>query len=139
VVRLVAALSNFEPLQVEPDRERVEHVVESMTSRQTRVAVTTARHEELVRRYDAGETVKALAAEFGMHHQTVRAAVAESGVPVRTRERLTAEQISEITRLYEAGRTTTEIGARYGVYASTIQRQLKRVGVPLRKPGWPSS
>ncbi|MBZ5735144.1 helix-turn-helix domain-containing protein [Nocardioides sp. TRM66260-LWL] len=93
----------------------------------------------MVERYVAGETVKALAAEHGLHHQTIRAVLVEAGVLVRTRQRLTQKQLEEIVKLYESGLTTTEIGERLGVYASTVGRQLKKLGVELRAPGWRSS
>lgn len=130
-MRLVAALSNFELIQGEIPHGR-EKLAVSTTSRQRRAAATEALHADLARRYKAGETVKALAAEFGMHRQTVRAVVAGVRVPVRTRQRLTADQVDEIQRLYRSGLTTTEIGEFFEVYASTIQRALKRRGVALR-------
>ncbi|MBZ5735147.1 hypothetical protein K8Z61_11640 [Nocardioides sp. TRM66260-LWL] len=91
---------------------------------------------QLVTRYAAGETVKALAAEHGLHHQTVRAVLAKAGAMVRTRQRLAEGDVDEIVRLYESGLTTTEIGERFGVYASTIGRKLKKLGIELRAPGW---
>lgn len=91
---------------------------------------------ELVARYSSGETVKALAAEFCMHHQTVREVLCEAGVVVRTRQRLTSQQLREIERLYADGASTSELGARFGVAASTVGRALIRRGVVLRPPGW---
>ena len=93
-------------------------------------------HAELVTRYSAGETARALAAEHGLHHQTVRAVLVRAGASVRVRQRLSQSDVDEIVRLHEAGLTTTEISERFGVYASTIGRTLKKLGIELRAPGW---
>lgn len=93
-----------------------------------------------VKGYVAGETVKTLAAEHGLHHQTVRAVLIEAGVLVRTRQRLTQTQLEEIVQPYESGLTTTEIGERYGVCTSTVGlHHLKQLGVGRRAPGSRSS
>ncbi len=89
----------------------------------------------MVARYRSGETVKALAQEYDMHHQTVRQILVEAGVEVRRRQRLSDDNLTEVRRLYEAGATTTEIGEQFGVYASTIQRALHRLGVERRSAG----
>ncbi|MBV9832017.1 MAG: helix-turn-helix domain-containing protein [Marmoricola sp.] len=110
-------------------------------ARSTRAELQQARQaltDEFVRRYEVGETVKALAAEFGLHHRTVKARLMEAGVDIRIRERkLTDRQITNAAKLYESGWSTAKIGKKYNVSHNTIRRHLRRRGVKMRPMGRP--
>jgi transposase-like protein len=133
-VHLFSHLSNFEPPQLKSDLRTGAATVQVGSTRVDLQHEADELCTELVTRYTAGETVKALAARHGMHHQTVRAILVRAGAVVRTRQRLEDAAIDEIVRLYESGATTSEIGERFGVYASTIGRQLQKRGIDRRPP-----
>lgn len=135
MVLLLSVLSNFEPPQLTSASGASTAATKRVETRADLQKQVDELHAELVDRYSAGETVKSLAAEHGLHHQTVRAVLVQAGALVRTRQRLAQCDIEEIVRLYEAGLTTTEIGEQFGVYASTIGRKLRKLGIELRVIG----
>lgn len=135
MVHLVSVLSNFEPIQLRIEaaartKRREPRLTRADLRRRIRV-----RDQQLIKRYEAGETVKRLAREFGMNHSTIRALLVEAGVTVRTRRRLSVEQIARAHDLYLDGYSTTQIAELFGCYASTIGRALVKLGVSLRPPG----
>lgn len=135
MVRLLAHLSNFEPVQIKVKINRGQGRHKRAPSRADLHKRRTRLHKQLVKRYQAGETVKTLAAEHNLHHGTVRAVLVEAGVEIRTRRRLTDAQVAHARDMYLAGFTTTEIGEVLGVYASTVGRALIKAGVRLRPAG----
>jgi DNA invertase Pin-like site-specific DNA recombinase len=135
MVLLLGALSNFEAIQIGVKTKLTPPLETGALTRADLQEQTADLHGQLVARYRAGETVKALAREFGLHHGTVRGVLQDAGITIRTRRRLTTQQLEEAKRLYLAGQSTTEIGERFGCYASTIGRALLKLGVTLRPPG----
>jgi transposase len=95
--------------------------------------------------YEAGATVRELAARSGLSHGTVLNRLAEAGTtmrtPAQTRRRTRAEQAAARRRLaaelrasYNAGATVREL-AIPGRSARTVRRLLAEAGTPMRTPG----
>lgn len=103
--------------------------VAALEKRQT--SITPALRAELAARYEAGATIRELAAWSGAHRQTVVRHLARAGVELR-RLGLTGEQAQNARDLYVEGSTLVEIAARLSVAASTIRSCLLRQGVRLR-------
>jgi len=82
--------------------------------------------------YEAGETTKELAAEYGIHRVTVSSHLRWAGIPLR-RSGLNAAQIAEAADLYRAGYSSERIAERFGVNADTVIRALRRAGVAIRR------
>lgn len=101
----------------------------ALEKRQT--SITPALRAELMARYEAGATIRQLAAWSGAHRQTIVRHLVRAGVELR-RGGLTDQQSELVRQLYSDGLTLVEIGARLGVAASTVARCLRRQGVVLR-------
>jgi transposase-like protein len=94
--------------------------------------------QQLADRYQAGEGVKALAAELGMHHRTVKKRLEAAGVVLREQRILSDDQIERARGMYEQGMSTQHIGTEFGVSHNTIRRHLHHMGVEMRPMGRPS-
>lgn len=81
--------------------------------------------------YEAGKSIKELAAEFGINRMTVSSYLRRTGAPLR-RPGLDAEQTAEAVDLYEAGRSSGRLAERFDVSADTILEALRRAGVAIR-------
>jgi DNA-directed RNA polymerase specialized sigma24 family protein len=88
---------------------------------------------EVARRYAAGETVEALAAEFGCSTSTVKATVERAGVTLRARGRPKSASDEAITALFEQGMTHAQIAAELGVPRPTVSNALSRLGLRRRR------
>jgi len=86
---------------------------------------------ELAKRYEAGATIRDLAAWSGAHRQTVVRHLVGAGVEMRPLG-LANEQAESARLLYLDGLTLVEVAARFDVAASTIRRCLLDAGVKLR-------
>jgi hypothetical protein len=86
---------------------------------------------QMATRYEAGESAKALAAEFGISRASLMLRLQAAGVEIR-RQRLGVQEIEEATRLYASGLSLAKIGVRFGVDHTTLRRQLLRRGVRMR-------
>jgi DNA-binding CsgD family transcriptional regulator len=86
---------------------------------------------ELVKAYQDGQTVYALADRFGIHRTTVSAHLHRQGSSLR-RQGLTPDDIAQAQRLYAAGWSLARIGDRLHADAHTIRRALKTRGVRMR-------
>jgi DNA-binding transcriptional regulator LsrR (DeoR family) len=139
MVLLVGALYNFERFQTDVKKRLPAPEVARAHTRADLQEQARQLEADLIARYESGETVKALAREHGMHHQTVRRLLVAAGVEMRCKQRLSDDDLVEIRRAYQAGATTTELGDQLGVSATAIQRALKRMGIPrrpaARRPG----
>lgn len=88
---------------------------------------------ELTERFQAGETITALAATFDVHRSTIHTHLDQLGIPRSpTLRKLSDDQVAEAVQLYCAGSSTATIGGHFGVDASTVATALKRVGERLR-------
>jgi hypothetical protein len=77
-----------------------------------------------------------LAAEFGIHRDTVHDILERQGV-LRPRG-LQPYELLEAIRLYEDGRSLARLAAEFDVSPGTVNRALRQAGVQIRRPGWPS-
>ena len=88
--------------------------------------------DELVRTWRAGTGVVKLAAQFGVHRQTVGKHLHARGID--TTAKLTAEELAEATELYREGWSLARLAKRYGISDGTVRTRLLEVGVAMRKP-----
>ena len=92
--------------------------------------------DDIVHRYDAGETTEQIGAHYGISKTRVALVLREQDVTIR-RQGLTEDRLSEAAELYAAGRSLAWLGARYGVSHTTVAAALRRQGKQLRpRPGW---
>lgn len=103
--------------------------IAALEKRQT--SITPDLRTELAARYEAGATIRELAAWSGAHRQTVVRHLIRAGAEFR-QGGLTDEQSKKAERLYLDGLTIVEIADRLGVAASTVGRSLHGQGVALR-------
>lgn len=96
------------------------------------------RVHELVARYEAGQSVRLLAVEFGIHRETVLEHLKRAGVSRRPNVRkLTDEQVTCAVGLYATNLSLVKVAAHFDVNAATIRREFVRTGVALRpRRGW---
>ena len=92
--------------------------------------------DELVARYQAGESIRGLGRSLGAHEQTIRAHLRRRGVKLRPVRALTDAQLAEAAQLYGEGWSTFRLAERYGVGATTVGVNLRRAGLRLRPRGW---
>ena len=95
---------------------------------------------DLKARYEAGETIRELAASLGVSTPTILQWMTNDGTPRRPRSspgRNSKRTISssELAARYNAGETCREIGETEGVHRCTVQEWLERDGIPRRKCG----
>ncbi len=89
--------------------------------------------EELARRYQAGETVAALAMEYGVNPKTLSQRLKRADVQLR-QQGLTDAQKAEAERLYTARHSLKQIAAEFGCDAETVRQVLKKRGAQIRHP-----
>lgn len=76
--------------------------------------------------YCNGSTQQEIAAELGVHVQTVRATLREAGVKIGERNAtFSDDELQTIRRLHADGVSARELGRRYSVAHTTILRQLR--------------
>lgn len=90
--------------------------------------------DELVTRYNAGETIRALSREYGVSRSGLRQLLRGEGVPLRE-QGITPEDAERAVRLYESGLTIRQVVEQVGYSFGTIQRMLNEKGVALRVAG----
>jgi DNA-binding transcriptional regulator LsrR (DeoR family) len=90
-----------------------------------------AQLKSLVAGYQAGRTMKELAAEFGIDRRTVSTHLRRAGVRSR-RGGLDQEQAVDVARLYEAGWSSGRLAERYSVSSDNVLRTLRAAGVKIR-------
>jgi DNA invertase Pin-like site-specific DNA recombinase len=92
--------------------------------------------DDIVQRYDSGNTAQQIGAHFGISKSRVTTVLREQGITVR-RQGLTIEQAAEAEMLYADGTSLAWLGARYGVSHTTVAAALRRQGIQLGpRPGW---
>ncbi|SDS35351.1 Lsr2 protein [Friedmanniella luteola] len=87
--------------------------------------------DELVRRYQAGASMRALAIEQGLSRGTIRRLLLAAGVQLRQQRQLPADPIWWAARI-GGGRTDEEVAAELQVHPYTVARHLRNAG--LRQP-----
>jgi AraC-like DNA-binding protein len=92
--------------------------------------------DDIVHRYDAGETTEQIGANYGISKTRVARVLREQGVTIR-RQGLTEGRLTEAADLYAAGRSLAWLGARYGISPTTVAAALRRQRMQLRtRAGW---
>jgi DNA-binding NarL/FixJ family response regulator len=92
--------------------------------------------DDLVTQYQAGETVKYLAARHNIHRYTVSSILDRQHVP-RRRSGIPSERLHEVVSAYLAGASLAVIGAEMFVDPATVSRALRQAGVSIRpRRGW---
>jgi lambda repressor-like predicted transcriptional regulator len=74
-----------------------------------------------------------LAAEFGVHRDTVHNILERQGV-LRPRG-LQSDELLEAIGLYEDGWSLARLAVEFNVSSSTVNRALRQAGVQVRRPG----
>jgi transposase-like protein len=88
---------------------------------------------ELVAAYTAGGRVKQLAAQFGIHRDTVHNILKRQGA-LRP-PGIEPGELPEVVRLYGEGWSMARLAAEFDVSPSTVNRALRKAGAPIRRPG----
>lgn len=107
---------------------------ESVASQQLRTAPTehASRVLAMVVDYANGMTQQEIARKHGLHVQTVRKRLDETGVVTRARScGLTEADLGEARSLLAAGISAREIGRRLGVAHTTLLRSIRRSDAAL--------
>lgn len=84
--------------------------------------------EQIVQRYQNGESTYKLAKEFNCHRSTIANNLRKQGIEVSI-EKINLE---EAIKLYELGWTTKQLAERYHMPDNTVSRRLKKAGIRMR-------
>jgi DNA-directed RNA polymerase specialized sigma24 family protein len=87
--------------------------------------------EDVIRRYEAGESARSLAAEVGIAPSALIRLLRERNVVVR-RQTVTPDQEEMMARDYEAGMTVAELKEKHGISHGAVLRALHRLGIEMR-------
>jgi DNA-binding CsgD family transcriptional regulator len=90
--------------------------------------------DELVERYEAGESMAKLARELGLHRSTISSHLHERGIQLHEAPQMSEAAIDKAVELYGSGLSLVAIGKRLGFNQATIHNQLKRREVVFRSP-----
>jgi lambda repressor-like predicted transcriptional regulator len=94
---------------------------------------------DLIAAYQAGASIRELAADFGVHRTTVAAHLDLNRI--RRLYALTAwadDTLREAAELYKTGSSLADVAARYGIDPKIVASRFKRAGVTVRpRRGWP--
>ena len=84
--------------------------------------------EQIVKRYQNGESTYELAEAFDCHRSTIANNLRKQGIKVSI-EKIDLE---EAIALYESGWTTIQLAERYRMSDNVVSRRLKKAGVKMR-------
>ena len=100
-----------------------------------------ARVAELVRRYEAGDTVRILTTAFDVNRETVLEHLKRERVARRPHVRkLTDRQMQRAASLYASGLSLARTAEHFDVSERTMRSELVRAGHAIRpRRGWPAS
>lgn len=90
--------------------------------------------DDLVDRYQSGESIRALADAFRMHRTTISAQLKARGAMVHARQ-LSAPETAEVIRRYEQGWSLVRVAEDFGISDTRVARLLHQAGVPTRPVG----
>jgi hypothetical protein len=85
----------------------------------------------MIRRYEAGEEMKAIAEDLGIDRKTVYNVARRAGLP--NRHIFDSERTGRIVAAYEAGVPPTEIAKEEGVNRTYVRKLASRAGLPPRQ------
>lgn len=89
--------------------------------------------DELVQKYQAGESMKAIAHYYGLHRTTVAGHLKKRNVIFRD-VTISEAQVDQAVKLYGSGLSLAAIAHQLGFTDGTIHTHLKRRGVQMRSP-----
>ncbi|WP_308170254.1 GntR family transcriptional regulator, partial [Acrocarpospora catenulata] len=128
-----------ESVDTNPQRIRSRLVAAGVEIRSAgRRRVPVVADPDVVRRYEAGESMRAIAGSLGVDKLTVRSRLVSAGVRIRRRSAAgTGLGVSaeEVVRRYEAGESMRAIAGSLGVDKLTVRCRLLAAGVEIRPPG----
>lgn len=87
---------------------------------------------ELIRRYEASESTKQLAASMGWSRHATAHQLKKAGITIGEYQSPTADQVDEIVRLYDSGLSMARVGERVGFSARSVMKYLLERGVATR-------
>jgi transposase-like protein len=115
------------------DRDRPSRrSVPSLKQKQIRLADSD--QIEVLERYLAGETAKALASTYGVNRTTIFAILQRAGIKSRYRL-LTDHDVTAAITMYESGQSLGSIARHFDVNDGTVLNAFRRAGVPTRARG----
>ena len=106
-----------------------------------------SRIEEVIRRYEGGESTTEIAKDIGVGRKAIVYALKTRGVPIRPAADgqrgkarpglrvLSDEQVAQLVERYQAGESATQLRKAFGVALSTTITTLRREGVAIRDAG----
>lgn len=87
--------------------------------------------EDIIHRYEAGESARSLAEQFGVSTSAVVNLLRDNSVVVKKR-RVTDAEARRMTKEYESGATMRELQAKYDLSHGAVSRALHRAGAKMR-------
>ena len=96
-------------------------------------SVTPQMAVDMLARYEAGASIREVAAAFNVHRETAARHLRSAGAQLR-KTGLTEEQAARAEALYLSGQTLAQVGEKFGVSQGTIGRCLREHGMELRPP-----
>jgi uncharacterized protein (DUF433 family) len=103
--------------------------------RQRQKRLSEEERAEVARRYEAGDTMAALASSFGCHRDAIRRVLKSERAELRSWRTKVADP-ARVVALYESGQTAAQIAAGFGVSATAVLNHLRSAGAVLRPRGY---
>jgi DNA-directed RNA polymerase specialized sigma24 family protein len=129
---LVSRLAASQPALLATITDRQQRV--PGRQRQAQRRLTAEQVQQLVAAYEGGDSIKELAARWGLHRTTVATQLRLAGVQIRRRQGLPDTLLDEAIRRYNDGWSCQRLADRYGCNATTVWKVLQQAGVKLRAP-----
>ena len=112
---------------LEPERSVCKSAPKTHVARQLRPTEI----DELVQKYQAGESMNALARHYELHRTTIASHLKNAGITARN-VAISEQQVDQAVELYESGLSLAAIGKKLGINDTTIHTHLRRRGVQMR-------
>ena len=128
----VKAIKASIPVKSESDQTLIDSsydpnsIVKDITQQQKHLKLEEI--EQIIERYQNGESTYELAEAFGCHRSTIANNLRKQGIKVSI-EKINLE---EAIALYESGWTTKRLAERYHISDNAVSRRLKSAGVKMR-------
>ena len=141
MVDLQRKLSNLSPMLVsllERPLPRTSTPPRQPRQLQRQHRLTSLEHAELVRLYEAGESVTALKQMYSINRETVLIHLKRAGVTrLPNIRKLNDNEVQQAAALYAEGLSLLKTGEKFGVSERTMRRELADAGCPIRpRKGW---
>jgi len=93
-------------------------------------------HDQIARvvaRYQDGQSINALAQEFGINRKTVMGHLQRSGIERRQNPRkMTDAEVNAAAARYAAGASLAVVATEFGIGDRTLRREFTAAGIPTR-------